>query len=231
VLRLGLTIALWAAHTTATPAKSISSLARGFAAYRAGEYHDAAKALRAALAEKPRNEDWAAFLLGESEFYDGDYHAARAAFERASHARGGRPAAMAPFRMADCLWMEGERSAAAKAYAQLIKKATPTTADVALARFRIAEALLAGDSAGGRKQLLAIAREFPAHPLGDEALRRAGTPVGPAAASGKPPVAAPPATDNLSVPDRLKRAESLTKDRHWDEALVELDRVPATLTP
>ena len=68
MLRLGLTIALWAAHGTAAPARPTSNLARGFAAYRAGEYHDAAKALRTALGEKLRNEDWAAFLLGESEF-------------------------------------------------------------------------------------------------------------------------------------------------------------------
>jgi soluble lytic murein transglycosylase len=232
VLRLGLTIALWAAHGTAAPAKSMSNLARGFAAYRAGEYHEATKALHGALGEKLRNEDWAAFLLGESEFYDGDYHAARAAFERAAHARSGRPAAMAPFRIADCLWMAGDRAAAAKAYAQLIKKATPTTADVALARFRIAEAALARDPGAGKKQLLAIAREFPAHPLGDEALRRAGAPVAAGAASTKetaPNVST--TTDNLSVPDRLKRAESLTKDRRWDQALVELDRLPTPLPP
>ncbi|HTB58744.1 MAG TPA: transglycosylase SLT domain-containing protein [Polyangia bacterium] len=232
MLRLGLTIALWAAHGTAAPARPTSNLARGFAAYRAGEYHDAAKALRTALGEKLRNEDWAAFLLGESEFYDGDYRAARTAFERASHAHGGKPAAMAPFRIADCLWMQGDRAAAAKAYAGLVKKAAPTTGDVALARFRIAEAAVARDPAGAKKQFLAIARDFPAHPLGDEALRRTGTPAAPAAPATKEAApAAPTATDNLSVPDRLRRAESLTKDRHWDEALAELDRLPATLPP
>ena len=232
MLRLGLTIALWAAHGTAAPARPTSNLARGFAAYRAGEYHDAAKALRTALGEKLRNEDWAAFLLGESEFYDGDYRAARTAFERASHAHGGKPAAMAPFRIADCLWMQGDRAAAAKAYAGLVKKAAPTTGDVALARFRIAEAAVARDPAGAKKQFLAIARDFPAHPLGDEALRRTGTPAAPAAPATKEAApAAPTTTDNLSVPDRLRRAESLTKDRHWDEALAELDRLPATLPP
>ncbi len=237
MLRLGLTIALWAAHGTAATARPTSNLARGFAAYRAGEYHEATKALHAALGEKLRNEDWAAFLLGESEFYDGDYRAARAAFERASHAHGGRPGAMAPFRIADCLWMEGDQAAAAKAYAGLVKKATPTTGDAALARFRIAEAAAARDPAAAKKQLLAIARDFPAHPLGDEALRRAGTPAAPGAASKavpstkEPAPSGPTVTDNLSVPDRLKRAESLTKDRHWDEALVELDRLPPTLPP
>jgi soluble lytic murein transglycosylase len=235
VLRIGLSIALWAAHGAAAPATPVSSLARGFAAYRAGEYHEAVKGLRAALAEKVRNDEWAAFLLGESEFYDGDYAAARAAFERAARAHGGRVAAMAPFRIADCLWMQGDHAAAAKAYARLLKKITPTTGDVALGRFRIAEESSARDPAGAKKQLLAIAREFPAHPLGDEALRRTGTPGTPARKEAPNPAATvaaetpPAAPPGLSVSDRLRRAESLTKDRHWDEALAELAALPATL--
>jgi soluble lytic murein transglycosylase len=245
VLGTGLAIALWAvqagpgARGGPPPTPAVSNLGRGFAAYRAGEYHDAAKALKAALAEKPRNEDWAAFLLGESAFYDGDYKGARAAFERAAKAHGGRPAAMAPFRIADCLWMEGDHAAAAKAYAKLLAKTTPTTGDVALLKFRIAEATAAHDAAAGKKQLLAIAREYPAHPLADEALRRttgapAAAPTKETAAKetpAKPGAPAAPVAENLSVADRLKRAESLTKDRHWDEALAELDRLPASLSP
>ncbi|HEY4395652.1 MAG TPA: tetratricopeptide repeat protein, partial [Polyangia bacterium] len=143
MLRIGFAMVLWAAHAAPAAAPATSNLGRGFAAYRAGNYHDAARALRAALGEKVRNDDWAAFLLGESEFYDGEYKAARAAFERAGKAHGGRPAAMAPFRIADCLWMEGDRATAAKAYGKLVKKATPTTGDVALLRFRIAEEMAA----------------------------------------------------------------------------------------
>ena len=236
MLGIGLAIALLAAHGAAAPALPVSNLARGFAAYRAGEYHDATLALSAALKEKVRNDDWAAFLLGESAFYDGDYRAARTAFERASHGHGGQPAAMAPFRIADCLWMEGDRAAAAKAYGRLLKKAAPTTADVALARFRIAEESSARDPGGAKKQLLAIARDFPAHPLADEALRRttpSGAPVKPTTSATPPGPKEGPAlsatTDNLSVADRLKRAESLTKDRHWDQALAELERLPPAL--
>ncbi len=219
------------AVTRAAPAGG--HLGRGFAAYRAGEYHEAARALRAALSDGVRAQDWAAFLLGESEFYDGDYKAARAAFERAAHAKagaGGRPAAMAPFRIADCAWMLGDRAAAAKAYDRLMKKATPTTADVALMRFRVAEELAARDAEGARKRMLAIARDFPAHPLADEALRRTVEPGagGPTTAPSAPP---PPAEAGLSPADRLRRADSLTKDRHWDEALAELDRLPPSLPP
>jgi soluble lytic murein transglycosylase len=220
------TIALPRLAAAAAP----SHLGRGFAAYRAGEYHDAAKALRSALSDGVRNEDWAAFLLGESEFYDGDYKAARAAFERAEHGKGSRPALMAPFRVADCLWMAGDRAGAAKAYDKLLKKATPATADVALLRFRIADELTTRDPTGARSRMLAIAREFPAHPLADEALRRAAEPG--ATPKTNVPAAPPPAAEAaLSPADRLRRAESLTKDRHWDEALAELDRLPQSLPP
>ncbi len=230
VLGLVLAAVVAVSHPAASPA--VSNLARGFEAYRAGEYHAAAKALKAALDDGVKNPDWAAFLLGESAFYDGDYPAARAAFERAARAHGGRPAEMAPFRIADCLWMQGDQAAAAKAYGKLLKKVTPTSGDLALARFRIAEAASTRDPAGAQKQLLAIAREFPAHPLADEALRRTtaapAPPPVPGAAEKKPAVAANP---DLSVADRLRRAEALTKDRHWDEALAELDALPATLSP
>ncbi len=222
------------APATVGAASGAGHLGRGVAAYRAGAYHDAARALRAALADGVKSEDWAAFLLGESEFYDGDYRAARAAFERAGHAKdGGRAAAMAPFRIADCQWMLGDRVAAVKAYDRLLKKATPTTADLPLLRFRIAEELAARDPDGARKRLLAIAREFPAHPLADEALRRAApsAPTGQAPATVTPAAPPPAAEAALSAGDRLRRAESLTKDRHWDEALAELDRLPAQLPP
>jgi len=214
----------------AAAASATNNLGRGFAAYRAGDYHDAAKALQAALKDGVRNEDWAAFLLGESEFYDGDYQAARAAFERAGRGKGGRPAAMAPYRIADCLWMQGDHAGAAKAYDRLLKKATPTTADAALLRFRIADELAARDASGARNRMLAIAREFPAHPLADQALRRAAEPG--AAPKANAPAPPPPAAEAaLSPADRLRRAESLTKDRHWDEALAELDRLPPSLPP
>src|SRR5450755_3034677 len=176
------------------PSSMSSDLGRGFAAYRSGAYHDAARLLRGAL-DKGHNQDWAAFLLGESEFYQGDYRAARGAFERAAHAHGGRPAEMAPFRLADCLWMEGDRVAAAKAYARLSKKVTPALGDAALGRFRIAEEAAARDAAGARRQFLAIARDFPAHPLADEALRRSAVPPAPATQSPAPATpAANPAT-------------------------------------
>ena len=106
------------------------------------------------------------------------------------------------------------------------------TGDAALARFRMAEATAARDPEAARNQFLAVARDFPAHPLADEALRRIGggtpPPPMPAATPVPPPAAALP---ELAPADRLRRAESLTKDRHWDEALAELGKLPAGLPP
>src|SRR6187551_2483465 len=113
-------------------------LGRGFASYRSGDYHAAARTLRGVIGKGLRAEDWAVFLLAESEFYDGNYRAARERFEKLGRGRG-RPAQMAPFRVADCLWMEGDRAKAATAYARLVKTATARSGDVALARFRLAE--------------------------------------------------------------------------------------------
>ena len=94
------------------------------------------------------------------------------------------------------------------------------------------------DRDAARAQFLAIARDFPAHPLADEALRRlgAGTPATPLttpphAAGASDHAAATPPPSDLAPGDRLRRAESLSKDRHWDEALAELAKLPATLPP
>jgi soluble lytic murein transglycosylase len=228
---IGLVLALLAAQPAASlkaappSAPGLAELARGFAAYRAGDYHAAVQALRGAVGKDLRSKDWAQFVLAESEFYDGNYRAARDGFEKLARGRG-RPAQMAPFRVADCLWMEGDHAKAAASYARLGKTASPRIGDTALARFRVAEWTAEKNRDAARAPFLAIARDFPAHPLADEALRR----IGPPATATPPATGTPPAAD-LAPADRLRRAESLSKDRHWDEALVELAKLPATLPP
>jgi soluble lytic murein transglycosylase len=214
-----------AAH--AEPKGPVAALASGYRAFRAGDYHAAAKTLAGAVGKGLRSDDWALYFLAESEFYDGEPRAARARFERLARTHG-RPGAIAPLRVADCLWAEGDRAKAAAAYAKAVKAKSPAAGawgDLVLARFRMAEVASAHDPAAARKQFLALAREFPAHPLADEALARAtgaerpGAPAAVAAASA------------LTPADRLRRAEALTKDRHWTEALDELDKLPADTPP
>jgi len=232
---------------------AVAALGRGFRAYRGGDYGAAVRALSAAAGHGLRADDWAYFLLAESELYAGATSAARGHFERAAHGKG-RPAEMAPARIADCLWIEGDRKKAARAYAAVVKAAEHKPSpfvDVAVARFRLAEVTFARDAGAGRRQFLALAKEFPAHPLADEALMRAEPTTKPIAKPAPKPEAEPdePASpDNEAPPDaaappepppglaltpedRLKRAETLTRDRHWDQALAELARLPTTLSP
>jgi soluble lytic murein transglycosylase len=214
---------------------AVTDLGAGFSAYRSGAYTSAARILTGAVGKGLRNEDWVLFLLGESRFYDGDFAAARASFEKvvSGRAGSGRPAQMAPWRVADCLWMEGERARAAQAYAKLVRVAGPW-GDAALARFRMTEIVAAKNPVEARRQWLAIAREYPAHPLADEALRRSAaatpTPGAVPVPTGAPAPAAAPATP-IAPQERLKRAETLSRDRHWSEALDELGRLPAELAP
>src|SRR5581483_9580870 len=78
-----------------------------------------------------------------------------------------------------------------------------------------------------RKLWMALAQEMPAHPLAELALQRAAPP-----SETKPGGTAAAATAvELGAPERIKRAETLAKDRHWDEALDELGKVPAQLPP
>lgn len=245
------------AKADAQPNAALAELGRGYRAYRAGDYADATKALNGVTGKGLRVDDWALFLLAESEFYSGEYRAARGHFEKAARSAG-RPGDMAPARVADCLWMEGDRSKAAAAYARVIKaaakRATPFV-DLGVARFRVAQVAAARSFKAGQKQFLALAKDLPAHPLADEALRLAvpaderpeppppplvsgPKPTTPSTPQPKPPVAqtpapppapTPPPGPALSPADRLRRADTLSKDRHWDEALVELGRLPADL--
>ncbi len=218
-----------AAPSERAASATLADLGAGFSAYRAGAYAGAARTLGGVVNKGLAVNDWALFLLGESQFFEGDFAGARARFEQVAKAaaRGAassRPAQMAPWRVADCLWMEGERARAAAAYAKLLPHAGPW-ADGALARYRMAEGAAARNPAEARRLWLVVARDFPAHPLAEEALRRSATPAAPVA-GGAPA----PAAGAIAPEERLKRAETLSRDRHWTEALDELGKLPAELT-
>jgi soluble lytic murein transglycosylase len=215
-----------ATQSKATSKTPIAELARGYAAFRSGDYAEAKRALSAAAGHGLLVDDWAVFFLAESEFYDGEYAAARARFERLARGKG-RPAELAPARVADCLWREGDHAKAARAYAAVLKAAgkhANAFVDVGVARFHLAEVAAERDPTAGRRQFLALAKDLPAHPLADEALRRAAPPAAPTPSA---PQAKP--ADALAPEDRLRRAETLTRDRHWDEALAELGKLPSDL--
>jgi soluble lytic murein transglycosylase len=232
------------AASAATPAASppkgtrakapLADLARGYEAYRAGDYGAATRALSSAAGHGLRVDDWALFFLGESEFYEGATQTARGHFERVARGKG-RLAALARARVADCLWREGARAPAARAYAAVVQaagKQADAFLDIGVARFHLAEFAGERDPAAGRRQFLALAKEQPAHPLADEALRRAAPPFGPSPAGNASGATTPGASAGALTPeDRLRRAETLTHERHWDEALAELAALPADVSP
>ena len=86
---------------------------------------------------------------------------------------------------------------------------------------------------GGAQAVPGDRARFPGAPAGrrsDPPDRRAARPS-PADAAATPDAPKPPPAQDLSPADRLRRAESLSKDRHWDEALAELAKLPAALPP
>ena len=197
-------------------------------AFRAGEYDKAARALSALGGALPNNKDYYLYFLGESQFYTGAYAKARIAFAELGKLRDSRFAAIAPARMADCLWMEGKRDEAATAYGKLL--GGKPVFDPSVARFRVAEvqAEAATRAKDDKSAMDAAARtfmqvhvDFPAHPLGVEAGRRAAL-LSPAKANK--PVASEPTTS-----ERLQRAATLSKSHHWQDALDELALLPASL--
>ena len=71
--------------------------------------------------------------------------------------------------------------------------------------------------------------EFPAHPLAEQALARVGK-LAPAAAPGAPPGPTPPVAADASTPEeRLRRAERLADELHFEAAVAELGKLPAVL--
>jgi soluble lytic murein transglycosylase len=208
----------------ATPHAASESVAKALTAFRRGDYPTAARTLSAPGNALAKNPDYRLHFLAESYFYLGAYAKARASFATLARIRDSRFAAIAPWRVADCLWMEDRHQDAAAAYRKLSQR---KEGDVALARFRIAEAQAETAAAKGldraavARAFLAIHVDFPAHPLGIQAGERAAR-LAPAAAGerrqGEP-----------SPRERLQRADLLSKGRHYEQALAELALLPEDL--
>jgi soluble lytic murein transglycosylase len=210
----------------------IDQMADALAAFREGDYVQAARVLPGLAGALPRNHDYYLYFLAESQFYVGDYGKAASTFAELARRRDSRFAELAPWRSADCQWMQGKREAAAASYRKLV--GGKSQGDQAVARFRIAEvqaesATRSRNDKAGKAATLAAARafmqihvDFPDHPLGIEAGKRAAL-LAPAAETGT--------AREPSWEQRLDRAETLSKAHRWQDALDELALLPATLPP
>jgi len=222
-------LVLSASATTGARAAS-NEFADALTAFRAGDYDKAARALPALADALPKNRDYYLYFLGESQFYAGAYAKARAAFAELGKLHDSHFAGIAPARVADCLWMEGKREEAAAAYRKLL--GDKPAFDRTVARFRVAEvqaeaAVHAKESEpateASARAFMQIHVDFPAHPLGVEAGKRAAL-LAPAATSQ-------PAASEPTPSERLQRAATLSKSHHFQEALDELALLPAALPP
>jgi len=223
-----LAVIVFAASASAKTRAGASEFAEALTAFRAGDYGQAARALPTLGDALPKNRDYYLHFLGESQFYAGAYTKARTAFAELAKQHDSRFAAIAPARVADCLWMEGRREEAAAAYRKLL--GGKPAIDQAVARSRVAEvqAEAAAHAKDGKAAMEAAARafmqihvDFPAHPLGVEAGKRAAR-LAPASAN-KPTASEP------TPGERLQRAATLSKSHHWQEALDELSLLRASL--
>ncbi len=210
---------------------AIDRFARGVRAFRDGDYRQAADALSGIDARLPAVRDHILLLTAESEFYAGAPARARSLFAALAKVKTSRLAIGAGFRVADCLWAEGQHRQAGAAYQALLGKhgaAASKIADMAVANFRLAElALERGATAEAQRRFRDLRVEFPAHPLAALVERRLATL---APATGTPAASSlSRSTPTMEVRDRLKRAARLFDAKDFAAAAQELEQLPSEL--
>jgi soluble lytic murein transglycosylase len=193
-------------------ADAVQALGRGYRAFLAGDFADAAATLAKIPPRALKNRDYLLYLLGQSELLAGRPTAARPRFAELA-LMSGRFQTIARWRVADCDYAAGKLDDARRAYEAalgLCNGKCPAEIDAPVARARIAEALEArGAKAAAAEAWRRVALEAPWHPLAAEA---------PAAIArlGGPP---------FTAEEHVTRARILTQNRKWDDALHELELV------
>lgn len=188
---------------------AVARLGRAYALFRDGRYAEALELAAPLRRARLRSRDYALYVAAQAAFLTGGRARALPLFRELAGLRESRFAPIAAWRIADCLWELGRVEAARREYERLVARDTPG-GDRAVALYRIAAAWAAGE----RRDLAALgwrrlALEHPEHPLAARALSDL-------AAVGAPP---------LSARERIARAERLTRQRAWQEALAELDGI------
>jgi soluble lytic murein transglycosylase len=215
----GLVFLVTVAASGAAVPSPVAELERGHSAFLAGQYREAARLLDGLPARLAHSGDYALYFAAESEFYSGAFGRAQVLFETLGRMRSSRFGAVAPWRAADCRWAQGRRQEAVAAYRRLgAPRTAPAGVDPVVSRFRIAELAPPGEQPRLFREIHA---GFPAHPLAEQAARRGGAPA--TAGEGQTPPAEP---DPRTL---LQRAALFAEGKHYDEALAELDRLPAQL--
>ena len=213
------TFAVWIAMTAAVAmpgpvrADALADLGAAYRAYDAGRLAEAAGKLAGLDDRSLAIRDYALWLRGMLWLRGGEHGRAEAAFRELARVPGSPFARQVAWRLADCAWDRGDRTAAARAYQKaLAARDALEVGDVGTAMYRIAETRKGAAAIAAWRTLVL---EHPAHPLAARAEARL-------VELGAPPLAAT---------ERIIRAQHLADAHLWDEAVAELslvgDAVPA----
>lgn len=188
------------------PKTAVERLGYIFKMLQDGELDAARRGLTAEDLGKLLNRDYGLYALGQANLLAGQPETARAHFAELAALKGSRFKAIAKVRLADCDW-ELERLEDARKQYEVALAGASGAVDVAVVRFRIAEALeKKGDVKRAQAAYKRVVLEQPLHPLAEAAVAKAG---------------------ELTPAERIERAKRMTRDRAWARAIEELALVPA----
>ena len=193
-----------AQRRAATPAEK---LGKAYQAYEAGDLAAASSHLKGVRAGALANPDYFHWLRGQIALLEGRPREATADFRAVVAHPGTRFADGAKWRLADCLWEAGDRTAAAREYRKLAGTSGASDhGDLGVARYRIAITASGGARKAALRDFLA---EYPSHPLADDAERLLVAEHGDRAAA-------------FDAGERIARAQRLVVAHLWHEAVAEL---------
>jgi soluble lytic murein transglycosylase len=155
-----------------------------------------------------KNADYLLYLLGQSQYFEGETSAALITFGRLGKMQSSRFRDLAKWRSADCLWLLGRKAEASQSYQKLLNAKVPQ-GEWAIARFRVAQASEDRDPQGAIRLYKSFLRKHPGHDLSVQADNRL-------VALGDGGIA------GLSPAERIQRGTDLITAKKWEIALQEL---------
>ncbi len=207
-LTLALSLGGVATGSSSASASPAGALGKAYRSFEAGDFKTALRLAKKVPASRLKNEDYLQYLLGQSQYFEGETKAALTTFERLSQFQGSRFRNLARWRSADCLWQLDRREEASKAYQALLKNKVDN-GEWATARFRVAQAAEAKSSQVAVRAYKEFLRKHPGHDLSGQVDRRL-------VALGDGGIAA------LSPAERIARGTDLITAKKWEIALQEL---------
>lgn len=196
-------------------------LGRAYQAFESGDFAESLRLGKTIEAKRLKNPDYLAYLIAQSEYFAGDKELALAQFRKLVGLKSSSFKNLARWRVADCLWSLERRKEATKAYKDLVRSKTPG-GELAIARFRLAQAVDPSDKATAIQRYQDFLRKHPGHSLSETVDTRL-------VALGDGGFAA------LSSEDRITRGIDLIAAKKWEIAITELAELdtsgmpPATL--